>query len=585
MNLLKKYLPSVAFWMQIVLIIVWLSNLAATDAYFSVYCIIAFTAFVSCMHNRQADCFISKRYVSAINIASIILSALVIAANYRIFTLQRDPVFIQASTNLLVNMINTFLSLVGGIFVFHPILVWMYRSFPVKCKTNLRQFGDKRHRLFVCVSFAVIAGIYLIHLLLVEYPGNITEDPFAQIAEMVSGRYSDFNSFWHTMFLQGILSIGYFLFDDVNAAVAVLCSVQALILAGTFCYCLSTLYLAGLPAWFLAVSFVIYGCLPYNIALSVTIWKDVLFAAGCLLFSASLFRIIRNLGRSIWNYVLLIFGGILFCLSRSNGWFVFLLSLLICLAPLWKNKKLLCSITAVFMICWTLCNPVLKLLNVAGGDFTESLSVPLQQVARVITDGCELTEEETDLIGRVLDIEEVPQLYTNWLSDPIKVEFRSNDVTYFNENRGEYLKLWIRLGMRYPAEYFKAWVDQTKGYWNGGYSYAMYSETVTDNPYGVEKTGGGNLVAALFGIYFGLSRHVIFFEPFHSIGLHVWIASAFTLLSVLKKRKEWVLAVPSLVVILIMCVGTPVYSCFRYAYPLFAVFPLIVGTGMYDTNA
>jgi len=183
-----------------------------------------------------------------------------------------------------------------------------------------------------------------------------------------------------------------------------------------------------------------------------------------------------------------------------------------------------------------------------------------------------------------MDLEEVPELYTNWISDPMKVEVRSKDYFYFQEHLGEYAKLWIRLGIRYPGSYLKAWVDQTKGYWNGGYDYAMYSETITDNPYGVEKSAGGNPVASLFRLYFGLSRHLIFFEPLHSIGLHVWIFLLCFVMNLRRRRQTWILSVPLLLLLVGLWFGTPVYCCFRYVYPLFVSFPLIVSTALYQTS-
>ena len=238
----------------------------------------------------------------------------------------------------------------------------------------------------------------------------------------------------------------------------------------------------------------------------------------------------------------------------------------------------------MFALCWVLCNPVLDALGVSGSDYTESLSIPLQQVSRAIADGCELNEEETELISRILDIEDVPSLYTNWLSDPIKVEFREHDLAYFEENTGAYAKLYIRLGLKHPGSYFRAWVDQTKGYWNGGYPYAMYSETVIDNPYGVVKADQGNIIARLFGLYFGLSRHVIFFEPLHSIGLHVWILILCTVINILKKRRSAVLSVPLLILVLGLWCGTPVYASFRYVYPIFITLPLIAASTMYSVE-
>jgi len=556
---------------------IWLSNLSGTDAYFSVYVLIAFFSFFCSLKNDRKPVVTCKKQRLILLICSVIFSLITLSANYPLFTLVRDPATIQASTNLLVNLINTCFSFIGGISVSHPILSWLLTNLPLRFELSPRSDKEKPYFQYVSITFALISLIYLLHLFCVEYPGNLTEDPFTQIGEMVSGSYSNFNTFWHTMLMQGILSFGYFLFEDVNAAVACFCTVQALVIAFAFTYTLATLYLVGMPKYVLCVVFLVYAILPYNIALSITVWKDVLFSAGCLLTIVSLYRILKSIGsRTSLNYAILIIGGFLFSFSRNNGWYIYLAALLISSIPLRKNKKVLGVLTGVFLICWTMCNPVLTALHVSGADYTESLSIPLQQIARVVADNCELSEEDTQLLSQVFELDEIPGLYTNWISDPIKIAFRDNNPEYFEAHVSDYVKLWIRLGLKYPGEYFKAWVDQTKGYWNGGYSLAPYSETVTDNPYGIEKADQNNLLAKLFGLYFGLSRHVIFFEPLHSIGLHTWLLAICCLMNCMQKRKEEaLLCVLPLVLVLGLCFGTPVFASFRYAYPVFVSLPLI----------
>lgn len=576
----RKYLPSLIRIFKIIFIIVWLSNLATTDAYISVYALIAFSAFFSVINKKEI--LLSRGERNLLMLISLIFSVLVLIANYPIFSQVRDLAYIQSSTNFMVNVLNTCFSFIGGVVVSYSLLAFLYDTVRLRNLPECRSSTDRAYTSFVLTSFFIILCINLIHLLFVEYPGNVTEDPFTQIDEMVLGQYSNFNTFWHTMILKTCLSVGYSLFGNINAAVAFFCVFQSVIMAASFAFCLGTLYLIGASVGFLVSSFLIYAILPYNIALSITIWKDVLFSAGALVLITAIFRLIYGFGRCRFlNYVALIFGGFLFGLSRNNGWYVLLASLLVFIWPLRSQKKLLAVLISVFSVCWILTNPLLSVLNVADGDYTEGLSVPLQQVSRVIVEDCELTEDEIELISYVLDIDEVPVLYTNWLSDPIKVEFRSNDTQYFEDHIGEYIKLWFNLGVRYPGTYLRAWVDQTKGYWNGGYGYGMYSETVIDNPYGVEKINGNNLIASLFRLYFGLSRHVIFFEPFHSIGLHVWITAVCCLFNAMQKRKEWILSVPLLVIVIGLCFGTPVYASFRYAYPVFVCIPFIVGTTMY----
>jgi len=576
-ELFWKILPAV----HIVFIIVWLSNLAATDAYFSVYGIVAFLSFYLTVRPEKNSTGFDGSGRAVICLLSGIFSAIVLLANYPLFTTIGDPALIGRSTSIMVNLINGILTFIGGIYVAYPILVIFFSHFPT---SSCGRF-QRNSRWLPFAIFGSIVIINLIHLFFVEYPGNLTEDTFTQISEMISGEFSNFNTFWHTMIFRSVLMLGDSFFSDANTAIALFTVVQMMVVAFAFTHCLMTMILYGVPKWAVIVSYLIFAIIPYNMALSITIWKDVLFAAGCLLMLSAWVRILIKIGsKPIWNYVVFLFGSVLFLVSRTNGWIIYLVSFILYVSLIRKDKRFLALMGATAALGWFLLNPALSMLNVDGGDLAESLSIPIQQVSRVIAEGRDLTEGEEALLSRVVDLDEVPDLYTNWISDPMKVEVRSKDYAYFQQNLGEYTSLWLKLGLRYPTEYVKAWVDQTKGYWNAGYDYAMYSETVTDNPYGVEKMTGGNPIASLFRLYFGLSRHVIFFEPLHSIGLHVWIVILCFLLNVIRKRELWIISMPVLLLVVGLWFGTPVYSCFRYVYPLFVSFPLIVSTSLWQPS-
>lgn len=570
----RKMIP----FFSIALVMIWLSNLASTDAYFSVYALLAFFSFFLQIRNYELVSDFSMPASGLSLFLSVFFSLLVLLGNYPIFTTIGDPALIGRSTSIVVNLINAIMSFVGGICVSYPILNFVFYFVPLT-NSNL---SIVRKWTPWCL-FGSIFFIHLLHLLLVEFPGNLTEDSFTQISEMLSGSYSNFNTFWHTILFQGVLKAGYCFFSEVNAAVCFAVILQMTLLVAAFTHSLMTMLLYGVPKWVVSVAYLLFAIVPYNMALTITIWKDVLFAGGCLLMLSTWVRIRFQLGKYRgWNYVVFVLGSLVFILARTNGWFIYLLSSLVFLLFFNKNRSLLVLMGIISVIGWFLLNPALVVLNVESGDLAESLSIPIQQVSRVIVDGGDLTQEEEALLDKVVDLKEVPDLYVNWLSDPMKVEVRSKDYAYFQENFDEYVSLWFQLGLRYPSQYVKAWVDQTKGYWNAGYDYAMYSETVTDNPYGVEKRGGGNPIATLFRLYFGLSRHVIIFEPLHSIGLHVWIFLLCLILNIWNKRDVWVFSVPLLILLVGLWFGTPVYCCFRYVYPLFVCFPLIVSTTVWN---
>ena len=564
--------------LKIVLAMIWLANLAHTEAYFSIYILIAFFSFYVSVKKPETGTpgRGGKQFVW---ILSGLFSLAVLLANYPLFTLVRDPARIGSSTNRMLNAVNTVFSLFGGYYVAKPILHGFFGQFPKSCHSWKKEKGE---RFLPAFFFLSIGAIYLLHLFLVEYPGNVTEDSFTQISEMVAGQYSNFNTFWHTMLFQGILRLGYGIFGNINAAVALFCVFQILVLAFAFTYCLMTLYRYGVPKSFLAAVYLIYAILPYNLALSITIWKDVLFGAGILLAISAAFRILEEISPKSWKaYGVFVLGSLLMILSRTNGWILALVFALSYGLFLRKNKAFLAVSVTVALAGWVLLNPVLSILHIPGSDKVESLSVPIQQVSRVVVEGCKLTEEEETLLSRIVDLDEVPSRYVNWLSDPMKVAVRDINPGYLEAHWGEYVRLWLHLGLRYPAQYLKAWVDQTKGYWNGGYPYAMYSETVTENPYGVAKAFNANPIASLYGIYAGLSRHIILFEPLHSIGLQVWLLVLCFCLNLTRKRQAAMLCAPLLSIVVGLWLGSPVYCCFRYVYPLFISMPLIFATAVY----
>lgn len=109
------------------------------------------------------------------------------------------------------------------------------------------------------------------------------------------------------------------------------------------------------------------------------------------------------------------------CLLRSNGWVAFLLSVIVFAVLLGKGqRKLLLLFLCVLVSTYVLKHPVLDSLQVNQPDTAESLSIPIQQIARVVVDGKKLTEEQEELLSKVVEIEKIPEVYSSYISDPMK---------------------------------------------------------------------------------------------------------------------------------------------------------------------
>jgi hypothetical protein len=231
---------------------------------------------------------------------------------------------------------------------------------------------------------------------------------------------------------------------------------------------------------------------------------------------------------------------------------------------------------AALMLGLILKGPVLDAMQVTPPDFVESVSIPLQQVARVVKEGRELTEEQEELLSKVVDLERLRSLHLPYISDPVKNEIRARGNAYFEENKGEFLKLWLQLGITYPADYVKAWIDQTRGYWNAGYDYWIYRESVVDNTLDIHRTQTEEtFITQAKTAYFGLFDSAAL-KPFSSVGLHVWILFGACIVFWLKGRNEFLLTVPLITVIGTLWIATPVFCEFRYAYALFTTCPMLL---------
>lgn len=570
---LKQYAHTAWKALLVFALFVWVITLKDTDSYYSVYLLCAFAGafcfFDNCKNNRM----VSKKKTVVISIAAVIFSALVVLANYALF-------FPLSSTNIL----NIPLCLLGGFFVGSQVLVFACNVFPFKA--DCAQIANKRkHPLrFFLITFGIIAVIDLLYLLFYTYPGVVSVDSINQLNQVFTGTYTNHHPFWHTINVKLIIEFGMMLFGNINSAVALYCACSALFMAASFAYALVTLYEYGIPRKALLIIGGICALMPYNVAYSVNMWKDVAFAGAALLLVVTIFRIFKSIGKFAFiNYIMLVCSSLASCLWRSNGKLAFLAALVVFILVLRKKHiKLTAFMTGAVVVCMVLQGPVLAAANIKQTQYCEKLSIPMQQIARVITAGCDLTEDEEEQLSKIMDLDKIPELYTEYISDPVKAHVAETGDEYLQEHKLDYLKLWIKLGLKYPQHYAAAYIEQTKGYWNGGYDYLVYSTIVTENDLGITEAPDSKLASMAANAYFWAFDKQDFAQPLSSIGLHVWIlAGAFVVNFLNRRKEETLLTLPILLMVATLLIATPVFCEFRYAYGVFTTLPFILGVTLF----
>ena len=488
---------------------------------------------------------------------------------------------------LLSRMIRLFFILVGN----YDFLRWAVKNIFHLYHVLQGVGGGSRTRRISPNSLFVITMVFLIvcwmPFWLTEYPAVFSYDSINQFGQIVGGQsLVDHHPIAHTLWIRIWYEIAVQLgMDDIVSACGFISMVQLLMMAAVFAAVVRCLYQKTERLWPALLGMAFYVLVSYNGIYSVTIWKDVthgMVTVLLMLLLCSYFGETKKLERRTFLYLAAILVcGCMVCLFRSNAFYAYILWT-VCLTIYGvknKDKKIVVTAVLTVILCVIIKGPVYS--SISGGErrWMESMSIPLQQISYCIAKGDKLTEEEIRLLSELVEIERIPETYAPNTSDPIKVLFSEKDsVEYYRAHRGEFLKIYLQIGLRYPLDYLTAWIKETYGYWYPDISYWVYSNGVYENDYDITSRP---LVSA------GLVEKVREFtgryleKPLYGslwcLGVLTWCLITMTAYTAYCRRWELVVIYGLPVFIWgTLLVSTPVYAEFRYYYSVAGALPLIL---------
>ena len=229
----------------------------------------------------------------------------------------------------------------------------------------------------------------------------------------------------------------------------------------------------------------------------------------------------------------------------------------------------------------------MDMAGVVPGQFVHNLCIPLQQVCRVVAQGYELEEEEWALLEKINDTSYIIENYEGGCADPMKSWVEYGDQDYLVGHKGEYLKLWIDLGLRYPGVYVQAFIEQTKGYW-----YPMAPEQtvfwgITENEDGLELQAvlKGPVVLKICELLDKLYTIFPLYGILYSMGAMFWSLILCGAVAVRNRHYAVVgMCQPVFWITITLFLATPLVADLRYNYPLIVAIPCIVATTFYGKN-
>lgn len=393
MKILKKLEsmtnPSNKF--TVIVILLWSAQLLNSRAYYVPYLLISMVAIISYIFNNYFPNTISNnndahRQKLLISVFSSIFSLMITLSNYDLWSLSKFH----------SKIIYHILFFICGYIVFKTILNALLQKLPFFILLSNNKTLSPIKIFFICFSAITIINCSI--LFLGFYPGILTPDSISQITQILSGNYSNHHPYYHTQVIKFFFTIGMSLFNNINAAVATYSVFQILFMSMCFSLTLSTMAHLKISNKILLLIGLFYAFMPYHIMYSLTMWKDIMFGGFVLLLITCIFRILQNIANIKINYIILFISSIGFCLFRSNGFFAFvILTIFLILLFKTEQRKMLLVFIGAIILSIFMKYPMLSYLNVKQPDTIEALSIPAQQIARVIVENKPLTTYEKQL--------------------------------------------------------------------------------------------------------------------------------------------------------------------------------------------
>lgn len=437
----------------------------------------------------------------------------------------------------------------------------------------------------------IVFGLLLVCWLpafLAVYPGVFGNDGPVEILQFFADNHelTAHHPLAHILMLAVCFMAGHALTGDYNAGMVIYCVIQALAMAGCFTYVLLWMKRRG-SAFLLRVLVLAFFALNPIIQLLVfNTTKDTIFSGLFVVVFIKLLDLLEDTEKTAgcWKWCagfLALTAGM--CLFRKQGYYLLAFVLLgVLVFYLGKKKKALLLLLVSVLLGWFLMGPLINILGIPQGDSKEMFSVPMQQMARVWKEydagNIQLNEEDVALLEELIPKENL-QSYHEDNADYVKMGF---DTEVFKENMGEYIQLYLKLGIENPMIYINAFGRMLSGYWDldqyGYYRSQLYDNTYRENYYNIFDIQRDSLFPhyeqyLMQTVQYTQQMSVL--RLIYSQALPVWILVAFFVVKAFEKNRA-ILGSSLLLVgqwgILILSPAMLV----RYAFPLILCVPVMV---------
>ena len=423
--------------------------------------------------------------------------------------------------------------------------------------------------------------------ILAKFPGASMPET---LAEMRQFYWNDINNYYppmHTVLLSLVMQLGnaihsYTLGFFLNLVI------QLGMLLSAFAYGFTLMRRWQTPYKLRWAALAIICIVEFFPMESTVVEKDIPYAACVIFLVLLLHELVRTIQQGMDCPLRRIAGFVLACIGtagfRNEGVYLVLFSgaAMGCFAvhELWKRDWALCRrmlimvlIPGLFMGVYH--RVILPSFGVTDNGPKEALSIPFQQTARYVRDyGYEISEEDAEIISRVLDYENLAEKYDPITSDPVKYTYHAETT----EDLTAYFGLWFRQLLKHPGNAVEATMNNAYGwFYQEGYA---QNYMMTSKIEGQDVRWEINQPAKLAGVRQVMERvakwlsRVPVVNWFENAGIVSWLSILLTAFLIGAKRKKYLLPLVPLMTALLVCIAAPTFNYqMRYIMPIMFCVP------------
>lgn len=438
-------------------------------------------------------------------------------------------------------------------------------------------------------AFLIILLFWLPYII-AKFPGAAMPETLAEMRQYYWNAINNYYPPLHTIALSLTMELGNLL-GSYTFGFFLNLAVQLGLLLSAFSYGFVLMKRWKTPYRFRLLALAIICIVQFFPMEATVVEKDVPYTACVIFLVLQLYELVRTLhldGRlSGWQVAGMILAGMGVACNRNEGFYLILASgvgmAVYAYRILWKHNRrkcvsILAAVLAPVILFIGYQKVLLPLCGVEDNGLKEALSIPFQQTARCVRDyGYELTEEDEEIIGRVLDYENLAELYDPITSDPVKYTYHAESAKELTD----YFGVWFRQLLKHPGTAVAATMNNAYGwFYQEGYAHNYMMTSQIEGQEIRWEIVQPDIFAGVRQVVERVAKllsRIPVVNWFENAGFVSWMTILLCAVWIGSGRKHYLLASLPLIMALLVCIAAPTFNYqMRYIMPVMFCVPYYI---------